>query len=74
MVRKYAVVIHPDYDDGGYIASVPAVSGVYGQGETEEEAVSDVAGALAVTLDDMSASGEELPPGDETAREVELAV
>ncbi len=74
MARRYVVVIHPDHEDGGYVASVPAVPGVWGQGETEEEAVRDVAAALEVTLDEMSARGEEIPPGDEIAREVELTV
>lgn len=74
MARRYVVVIHPDHEDGGYVASVPTVPGVWGQGETEEEAVQDAAEALSVTLDEMTARGEEIPPGDETAREVELAV
>lgn len=73
-MRRYAVVIHPDHEDGGYVASVPAIPGVWGQGESEEEALNDVVDALKLTLDDMSERGEEIPPGEETAREVELAV
>jgi antitoxin HicB len=74
MTRKFIVVVVPDPEDGGYVASVPAVPGVWGQGETEEEAFQDAVAALTFTLDDMTERGEELPAGDGVAREVELAV
>jgi antitoxin HicB len=72
--RRFAVVVHPDREDGGFVATVPSLPGVVGQGETEEEAFKDVAEALAFTLEDMVDRGEELPPGGEVAREIELAV
>jgi antitoxin HicB len=74
MTRKFIVVVVPDPEDGGYVASVPALPGVWGQGETEEEAFQDAVAALTFTLDDMIERGEELPAGDGVAREVELSV
>lgn len=68
--RRFAVAIHPDPEDGGYVASIPSVPGVYGQGETEEEALEDVREALEFTLESMSELGEELPAGDEIVREL----
>lgn len=68
--RRFAVAIHPDPEDGGYVASIPSVPGVYGQGETEEEALEDVREALEFTLESMSELGEELPLGDEIVREL----
>lgn len=56
------------------MASVPAVPGVYGQGETEDEAYQDVVCALTMTLDDMVESGEPIPPSDGAVREVKRAV
>ncbi len=73
-MRKFVVVINPDPEDGGYVATVPSLPGVVGQGETEEEAFEDVKVALEFTLESMVERGEELPPGDEVAREVELPV
>ncbi len=74
MTHKFIVVVVPGPEDEGYIASVPALPGVYGQGETEEEAFEDVVAALTMTLDDMIERGEKIPSGNETAREIELAV
>jgi predicted RNase H-like HicB family nuclease len=74
MSRRYIIVVDDSPEDGGYVASVPSVPGVYGQGETEEEAFQDAKAALAFTLDDMTESGEELPPSDGHPREVELAI
>jgi predicted RNase H-like HicB family nuclease len=77
VVRRYIVVVVPDEEDGGFVASVPAVPGVYGQGETEDEAYRDVVEALTFTLDSMTEEGEEIPPSDApkgVVREVELAV
>ena len=68
--RRFAVAIHPDPEDGGYVASIPSLPGVYGQGETEEEALEDVREALEFTLESMAELGEELPAGDEIVREV----
>lgn len=72
--RRFAVVIHPDHDDGGYVATLPSLPGVVGQGENEEEALSDVRAALEFTLESMRERGEEIPHGDDTIRELELAV
>lgn len=74
MTRKFIVVVIPDHEDGGYVASVPALPGVWGQGETEEEAYQDAVSALSFTLDDMAERGESIPEGVEVVREVELAV
>jgi antitoxin HicB len=74
MTRKFVVVINPDPEDGGYVATVPSLPGAVGQGETEEEAYQDVKEAITFTLDNMTERHEELPPGDRGSREVELAI
>jgi antitoxin HicB len=73
-MKRLVVVIKLDPEDGGYVATVPSLPGVAGQGETEEEAFEDVKATLEFTIESMVERGEELPPGDEVAREVELAV
>jgi predicted RNase H-like HicB family nuclease len=64
----FRVVVTPDSEDGGFVASSPTLKGVYGQGETEEEAVRDFEVALDFTLRAMMEEGEELPASDESAR------
>lgn len=70
--RRFAVAIRPDLEDGGFVATLPSLPGVVGQGETEDEALEDIKEALAFTLESMEYRGEELPEGDEIVRELVL--
>lgn len=77
-MKRYVAVVFADPEDGGYVATIPAVPGVAGQGETEEEAYRAVTEALAFHLESMEEFGEELPdseaPQPTSARAIELAV
>jgi predicted RNase H-like HicB family nuclease len=64
----FRVIVEPDPEDGGFVASTPTLKGVYGQGETEVKAVRDFETALDFTLRAMTEEGEELPASDESAR------
>lgn len=66
----FAVVVDPDPEDGGFVAHTPTLEGVYGQGETEEEAARDFEAALDFTLRSMTEEGEELPASDESAKDL----
>jgi predicted RNase H-like HicB family nuclease len=74
MTRRFVAVVVPDPEDGGYVPSVP---GVYGQGETEEEAYQDVVQALRALHEYLEEEGREVPeaiPPEGHLREIELAV
>ncbi len=75
-MRRFVAVVFVDPEDGGYVATIPTVPGVAGQGETEEEAYEDVEKALAFHLESLAESGEELPedPAPTSARAIEIAV
>lgn len=76
MELRYRVNIEPD-EDGVFVATVPALPGVVDQGETEEEALKNIAEALDFTITDMIERGEEIPPSDAgrgVVREVDLVV
>jgi predicted RNase H-like HicB family nuclease len=75
-MKKFVAVVFADPEDGGYVATIPAVPGVAGQGETEEEAYEDVSKALAFHLESLAEEGEDLPdaPAPTSARAIELAV
>ena len=64
---KYKVVLHPS--DEGYAVSVPGLPGCWSQGETEQEALANIAdaiqGYLAVVAEQVSAAN---------VREVDVAV
>jgi predicted RNase H-like HicB family nuclease len=47
-------------DDGWIVATCPALNAV-SQGSTREEAVANVQEAMALCIEDMRASGEQIP-------------
>ena len=67
MIRKeqsgYAVMLEPldEGDGGGWLASVPALPGCMGDGETPEEALSDAEHAIIEWLDAAKKLGREIP-------------
>jgi antitoxin HicB len=56
----YHVVLDPD-PEGGYVAVVLALPGCYSQGETAEEALSNVREAILLTIEDMRERGDAIP-------------
>lgn len=48
---KLRVVIEPDPEDGGYIASCPALPGCHSQGETLAEARRNIRDAIRLCLE-----------------------
>ncbi len=44
--KSYAVVLHPDLEDGGYWVDCPALSGCASQGDTVEEALEMIKDAI----------------------------
>lgn len=76
MTRRFRAAVFVDPEDGGYVATVPGMPGVVGQGETEEEAYEDVTKALEFHLKSMAEFGEEIPedPTPTSTRTIELAV
>jgi antitoxin HicB len=59
----YPLLVRPlsDDDGGGYLATVPDLPWVMGDGESPEEAVRDVRKAMAAVFAVMRAEGETIP-------------
>lgn len=59
----YAMVVEPlsDEDGGGWLATVPALPGCMGDGETREEAIADAAAAIEEWKDAAKQSGRDAP-------------
>lgn len=69
--RKYAVVVQPlsEADGGGFAATVPDLPGCMSDGETMEEAVENVQGAIVSWLEAAEAMGRAVPkPGSATGQ------
>jgi predicted RNase H-like HicB family nuclease len=60
---KYTVILQRE-EDGGYVATVPALPGCVSQGDSRQEAIKNVEEAIAVYLEDMQAAGEPIPAED----------
>lgn len=59
-ILTYTVIFEPA-EEGGYIASVPALPGCYTQGETFEEAVAMVKDAIQGYLEVLKEEKQEVP-------------
>ncbi|MBX3385674.1 MAG: type II toxin-antitoxin system HicB family antitoxin [Phycisphaeraceae bacterium] len=58
--RSFPVVLLPQ-PDGGFVVQCPTLPGCYSQGETVEEALTNIREAIELTLEDMAESGESVP-------------
>ncbi len=57
---QYTVILQRE-DDGGFVASVPALSGCVSQGETRDEALANIREAITVYLEDCREAGDPIP-------------
>ncbi|MDE2301700.1 MAG: type II toxin-antitoxin system HicB family antitoxin [Sphingomonadales bacterium] len=59
----YAIMLEPlgETDGGGWLASVPALPGCMGDGETPEEAIADARDAIRAWHDAARELGREIP-------------
>lgn len=57
--QNFPVIIERDKD--GYFAYCPELQGCYTQGDTYEEALSNIKEVIALHVEDIQASGEDLP-------------
>jgi predicted RNase H-like HicB family nuclease len=60
---KYTVVLQRE-NDGGYVATVPALPGCVSQGNSREEALRNIGEAIELYLEDIKAAGESIPSED----------
>lgn len=45
------VILYPDQEDGGWVAEVPSLPGCISQGETREEAITNIRDAIQTWLE-----------------------
>lgn len=59
-VLKYDVVFE-EQEVGGYTVTVPSLPGCISEGDTFEEAKTNITDAIKLYLEDLNADGEEIP-------------
>jgi predicted RNase H-like HicB family nuclease len=57
---RYTVVLERE-EDGGYVASVPALPGCVSQGDTRAEALKNIQEAIALYVEDCRDAGDPVP-------------
>lgn len=70
---EYSVIVHPA-EEGGYWVEVTALPGCYSQGESVDEALSNVAEAIALYLETLRDEGQTIPRDEETVFKVAVTV
>jgi predicted RNase H-like HicB family nuclease len=59
-VLDFKVLLEPD-GTGGYVVVCPSLQGCYSQGETIDEALTNIREAIQLCLDELRDRGEPLP-------------
>lgn len=59
--RPYTRILVPEVEEGGYVAEILEFPGVYGQGETAEEAIANVDEVAAEWLAVVMEDGQTIP-------------
>ena len=57
---RYTVVLEHE-DDGGYVASVPALPGCVSQGDNRDEALANIREAIDLYMQDCRDAGDPVP-------------
>lgn len=57
---RYTVILEQE-QDGGYVASVPALPGCVSQGDNRDEALSNIREAIDLYVEDCRVAGDPIP-------------
>ncbi|MBI4063201.1 MAG: type II toxin-antitoxin system HicB family antitoxin [Elusimicrobia bacterium] len=71
-IARFHVVLEKEPEDGGFSVYVPALPGCASQGETEDEALSNIREAIEMTLEHLRACHLPVPREADIIREVEI--
>jgi len=66
---EYSVVVH-EADEGGFWVEVPALPGCYSQGESIDEALSNVREAISLYLESLRDEGKDAPNDEDVVFKV----
>lgn len=55
------VILIPDTESGGYTVTVPSLPGCISEGDTYEEAMTNIRDAIALYIEDLLADGDPVP-------------
>jgi predicted RNase H-like HicB family nuclease len=59
--RQYTTILDPEFEFGGYTATVPALPGCVSQGETIEQCIERAREAIADHIEALIGTGQPVP-------------
>jgi predicted RNase H-like HicB family nuclease len=74
MQRRYTIILDPDFEDGGYTVTVPALPGCVTEGETVEQCLERAREAIEGYIESLVARGLPVPDETEPPRLLEVSV
>lgn len=73
MDYRYTVILHPA-EEGGFWVDVPALPGVFTQGETEAEALAMAEDAIRTHIEGLRSDGEPVPTETQPPRLAQVRI
>ena len=73
-MQNYTIILGPDYDEGGYTVTVPALPSCITQGETTEQCIKRAREAIIGYIESLQLAGEPAPEEIENPRMIVINV
>ncbi|MEO9027218.1 MAG: type II toxin-antitoxin system HicB family antitoxin [Ktedonobacteraceae bacterium] len=72
--HRYAILLDPDPEEGGYTVTVPSLPGCVTQGDTIEEAITMAKDAIRLFIETLVENGEPVPEEREHPQVITISV
>jgi predicted RNase H-like HicB family nuclease len=65
-IYDFKIMLEPDEESGGYIVTCPSLPGCYSQGDTVDEAMTNIKEAILLCLEDMDSQNQKIHDSSKT--------
>jgi predicted RNase H-like HicB family nuclease len=65
-VYDFKIMLEPDEESGSYVVTCPSLSGCYSQGDTVDDALTNIKEAILLCLEDMESQNQEIQDSSKT--------
>ncbi len=73
-MRNYTIILDPDFEEGGYTVTVPALPGCITQGETIEQCIERAREAIEGYIESLILDGLPIPEEMERPQMITISV
>ncbi len=73
-MRNYTIILEPDFDEGGYTVTVPALPGCITQGETVEQCIERAREAIEGYIETLIMDSMTIPEETERPQMITISV